>query len=619
MTWRRGRAPWTARGSVAGPFLAVLLAVAAIGAVDAAWGQAPSAEAPSSVGDEPPSGQDPPAAEPPPDCSNLEDDDGDGLTDLDDPDCAGPTDADESPASSPPAPAPTVPPPSSPPLPPPSPPGQGADAGTGGSAGAEGTTGQGGYSDGRGGTGGRKAGGHETSGKASTGRGGGTGPAGQGASGARGGRRDAGGEGRHASGGTPAAPEQRRAPEPSRGADDGLPGPADQSSGIAAFGTQLGATSFLSDGFTIPPFLLPLYRECGSRYGLRWQVLAAINKVETAFGTNLNVSTAGAIGWMQFMPSTWSAYGVDADGDGRRDPYDPHDAICAAARYLRAAGAPADIHAALFAYNHAEWYVELVLGLTRQFESLYLPEPLVRAKRLDRDFARKLVRIARRGGTGWALVLAILRVRGATERMPASPDQVRIVAERVARAQRRAGDGRLGPVVRSLFARRHVELKVAAAARYNRAVGLRGLVGGLHAVEGRLRRRVLESDRLLLYPGGREDAAAGRVDPRVLALLLYLAEKYDRVTITSLVSGHGYFARPGAPSMHVFGRAVDIAAIRGTPILGHQQPGGVTEGALRDILLLPDELQPSEVISLIDLGGPSFAASDHHDHIHIGF
>jgi hypothetical protein len=585
--------------------------VAAIGAVDAARGQAPSGEAPASAGADIPSDQGSPT-EPPLACSNLEDDDGDGLTDLDDPDCAAPEDAEESPAPpSPPAPTPTVPLPSSPPASAPSPPDEGADAGTGGSAGAEGTTDQSGYSDGRAGTGDRKAsqraGGRKDGGKPASGRGGGTEAAGRGAAEARDGRAGAGGKAGHGGGGTPAAPDS--APP----ADD-VPEPA-PTAAVAAF----GAASFLGDGFTIPPFLLPLYRECASRYGLRWQVLAAINQVETAFGTNLNVSTAGAIGWMQFMPSTWSAYGVDADGDGRRDPYDPHDAICAAARYLRAAGAPHDLRAALFAYNHAEWYVDLVLGLTRQFESLYLPEPLPRAKRLDRDFARKLARIARQRGTGWALVLAILRVRGGTERTPASAAKVRAVAERVARVQRRPGDGRLGSVVRSLFTRRYVELRIAAAARYNRAVGLRGLVAGLHAVESRLRRRVLESDRLVLYPGGREDVAAGRIDPRVLALLLYLAEKYDGVTITSLVSGHGYFARPGAPSMHVFGRAVDIAAIRGTPILGHQQPGGVTEGALRDILLLPDELQPAQVISLIDLGGPSFAASDHHDHIHIGF
>ena len=75
-------------------------------------------------------------------------------------------------------------------------------------------------------------------------------------------------------------------------------------------------------------------------------MLASINRIETAFGTNLNVSTAGALGWMQFMPSTWEAYGVDANDDGRKDPYNPVDAICAAARYLKAAGGEEDLYAA---------------------------------------------------------------------------------------------------------------------------------------------------------------------------------------------------------------------------------------------------------------------------------
>ena len=91
-------------------------------------------------------------------------------------------------------------------------------------------------------------------------------------------------------------------------------------------------------------------------------MLAAINGIETAFGTNLNVSSAGAIGWMQFMPETWAGYGVDANGDGVTDPYNPEDAIFAAASYLSASGVPADTYNAVFAYNHADWYVAEVLA-----------------------------------------------------------------------------------------------------------------------------------------------------------------------------------------------------------------------------------------------------------------
>ena len=86
-------------------------------------------------------------------------------------------------------------------------------------------------------------------------------------------------------------------------------------------------------------------------------MLAAINKIETGFGTNLNVSSAGAVGWMQFLPSSWETYGLDANGDGRKDPYNPVDAICAAAHYLKIAGGQKDLYDAILAYNHADWYV----------------------------------------------------------------------------------------------------------------------------------------------------------------------------------------------------------------------------------------------------------------------
>ena len=99
-------------------------------------------------------------------------------------------------------------------------------------------------------------------------------------------------------------------------------------------------------------------------------MLASINRIETAFGTNTSVSTAGALGWMQFIPSTWQMYGVDANNDGRKDPYNPVDAICAAARYLKAAGGETDLRTAIFAYNHADWYVDEVLLYANQYERL---------------------------------------------------------------------------------------------------------------------------------------------------------------------------------------------------------------------------------------------------------
>jgi membrane-bound lytic murein transglycosylase B len=115
----------------------------------------------------------------------------------------------------------------------------------------------------------------------------------------------------------------------------------------------------------VPPVLIPIYQRASAQYGLGSQgpaILAGINAVETGFGTNLGPSSAGAEGWMQFMPSTWATYGVDANGDGIADPNDPEDAIFAAARYLSVAGMPADTYGAIYAYNHADWYVSEVLA-----------------------------------------------------------------------------------------------------------------------------------------------------------------------------------------------------------------------------------------------------------------
>jgi murein DD-endopeptidase MepM/ murein hydrolase activator NlpD len=121
------------------------------------------------------------------------------------------------------------------------------------------------------------------------------------------------------------------------------------------------ASSFFVESFQVPPFLLPIFQAAGTAYGIPWQVLAAINQVETDYGRDLNLSTAGAEGWMQFLPAEWAQYGVDANGDGFKDPYNPADAIFAAARYLRAAGGDTDIKAAVFSYNHSQAYVESVM------------------------------------------------------------------------------------------------------------------------------------------------------------------------------------------------------------------------------------------------------------------
>ena len=104
---------------------------------------------------------------------------------------------------------------------------------------------------------------------------------------------------------------------------------------------------------TIPPAYLRLYQQDAALCpGLSWTVLAGVGEVESDHGrAPVLVSTAGAQGPMQFEPATWRRYGVDGDRDGRADPFDPADAIPAAARYLCALNVTADATGALVAYN----------------------------------------------------------------------------------------------------------------------------------------------------------------------------------------------------------------------------------------------------------------------------
>jgi membrane-bound lytic murein transglycosylase B len=148
-------------------------------------------------------------------------------------------------------------------------------------------------------------------------------------------------------------------------------GPNNVASAPQAVGEEAGTLASLLAGsaasaqaldfYRIPMFLLPVYQAAAIQYDVPWQILAAINEVETDYGSDLSVSTAGAVGWMQFMPSTWLQYGVDATNAGYADPYNPVDAIFAAARYLHAAGASNHLRGAILAYNHSQAYVESVM------------------------------------------------------------------------------------------------------------------------------------------------------------------------------------------------------------------------------------------------------------------
>ena len=246
-----------------------------------------------------------------------------------------------------------------------------------------------------------------------------------------------------------------------------------------------------------------------------------------------------------------------------------------------------------------------------------LGDPTPPALRLSPKFARNLQSVSQAAGVDWSLLLAVLRAKGLNGHNPADKGTLQKLAARLA-SLGKAGGGKWATALaydgHAMFAD-----KTLALARYDRAVGLRALVLGLEASKQSLENRVLNDVMINIYAGGRDDVAKDKVDVRVLATILYLREAFGQVTVSCLISGHRLYARPGVISAHIYGRAVDIAALGNTSIMGHQQPGGVTEQAVRDILLLPGELMPRQVISLLGLGGPSFPLANHYDHIHVGW
>jgi Transglycosylase SLT domain/Peptidase family M23 len=567
------------------------------------------------------------------------------------------------------------------------------------------------------------------------------------------------------SGGGVSAPRATAGDQPSEeGPDGGLqfgnggaPSAANPSTTIAPFGpAPIGVPNFIIDSFEIPPFLLPIYQACGTEYGIPWQVLASINKIETAFGTNLNVSSAGAMGWMQFIPSSWEMYGLDANGDGRKDPYNPVDAICAAANYLQAAGAEDNLYDAIFAYNHADWYVQEVLlyaraygklppdlvgSLTGLTEGAHFPvaadaryaddisarAALSRATPQAREelgnaaeviassptrrginiFAREgapvvavndgvVVKMGTSERLGRFVVLRdaygnrylyaklgelvrnqrkVVMPTGKEKRIPVDSQDIRprlhALPQRVESGERehevvvdsaaaKGADGTIdvgsrviaGTVLARIGAEEngvdpHINFairpagkgapridpkpildgwKLLEATAIYRAKGKNPLTAKLSGAgvlllpETMLARRVLADKQIELSDCDRVEIRAGQLDRRLLAALAYLSSQGFRLTITSMLCGrHGSITTSGNISNHSYGGAADIALISGTPVLGNQGPGSVTESLLRTVLQLQGTLVPDELISLQELGGPSFAMGDHADHVHIGY
>jgi hypothetical protein len=437
------------------------------------------------------------------------------------------------------------------------------------------------------------------------------------------------------------------------------------------------------DSFRIPPVLLPIYQAAGIRYGVRWEVLAAINELETGYGRNLNVSSAGARGWMQFMPGTWKAYGVDANGDGAKDPYNPSDAIFAAARYLRAAGATDDLARAIYAYNHAGWYVDAVLMRARVIAAL--PErvlyslswlgrgrlPVNDAYPAMRDDPEedgvyisaptgarvvavndgRLVRIGRsadlgryvklRDLAGNTYIYGHLRALSRSSRQGRRLDRGTWVAAGTALGRvRRSAGGRTGsilfairptgrgapridpkPILRGWRLRRSAGIDLAGSEGRRAAARAASLGRILEMSKATLVARVLADPRIDVYGCGRADIRAGAIDRRVLATLEYLAASGLDPTVSSLRCGHSILTSSGNVSEHSTGSAVDIAAINDVPIFGHQGVGSITELVVQRLAALQGRMKPHQIITLMQFAGAdnTLAMADHADHIHVGW
>jgi hypothetical protein len=136
-----------------------------------------------------------------------------------------------------------------------------------------------------------------------------------------------------------------------------------------------------------------------------------------------------------------------------------------------------------------------------------------------------------------------------------------------------------------------------------------------------LEQRVLNDPRVQIYDCGRRDIQTGQVDRRVLATLAFLASSGFKPAVSSLHCGHGFLTASGNVSEHSSGNAVDIAAVNGIPIAGHQGPGSITELVIQRLLTLQGTMKPHQIISLMTFQGTdnTMAMADHADHIHVGF
>ena len=413
-----------------------------------------------------------------------------------------------------------------------------------------------------------------------------------------------------------------------------------------------------------PAALLPIYQRASDAYALGPQgpaILASINGIESAFGANMGPSTAGAIGWMQFLPSSWEAYGVDANGDGEADPYDPQDAIFAAANYLSAAGMPADTPGAIFAYNHADWYVAEVLanaGCYGTFDGSFSLTPgkqviactSAQDAGVDQRYLQAFEQAASQYDLGrrgvWALAgvaqlesnfgesmsRAQMRVAGPLGLDRDEWNRFEVDGNGDGLIQRASIEDSAATLARELWSRGSIR---SGLFLHNQASWYvqHALTQG-REVSGKCSTRLVEWDLALPLTASApinwdnltltndtqlSDIKNGGLDPR-MSNLLGLITQTHQITVTSLRSDHSPYTVSGSVSNHYFGRAVDIGAVDGVPCT-NTAPTSPCGQLGRTLTLLPAHLHPTELIYCYDLDGPgpAFARADHCDHVHAGF
>jgi hypothetical protein len=461
-------------------------------------------------------------------------------------------------------------------------------------------------------------------------------------------------------------PAEAAEPETSEETETGATAPAPAAGAFAI--PSLPASSCAISG--VPPVLIPIYHQASDKYALGSQgpaILAAINAIETGFGQNLGPSYAGAEGWMQFMPETWAMYGVDANGDGVKDPNNPEDAIHAAARYLSAAGFPADVWGAIWAYNHADWYVEDVLEhagcyanevgtdyatltLTPQIQVFECTPADDWKKQIPEEYLAAFEAAAGRYELGqrgvWTLA-AIARLesnfgRGMTEEQlrtegplgldPTEWRDYAVDGDKDGRLRHADVDDSAATLARLMWSRGGIEAGVFThnqAAWYVDAVAHEAdVLSGKCATTTKSWTIVLPGDvaaqinwNNLTLSNDLElrDIQAGLLDQRVTALLALMTRDHQ-ITISSLRSDHSQMTASGNVSNHYYGRAMDIAAVDGVSCTDTSTTAPCAQLGYA-LAQLPEPLHPPELIYCFDLDGvgPAFALPDHCDHIHAGY